>query len=145
MGLALSPSRYYYHIILLGKKNHCHYLVDFLAVQFLHWCTIIHLIVQFCFIIYIFFNLEILSTLKIGMLMILLSYFPSASPVKRKRGRPKGSKKKTCLDLAEGKTDSTQSPEDTVQEEEGNKKEGSKQCSLKEGSTAAFCRFLIII
>ncbi|XP_074510287.1 zinc finger protein ZFAT isoform X2 [Sebastes fasciatus] len=55
------------------------------------------------------------------------------SPVKRKRGRPKGSTKKTrtdLTDLTEGKADSTHSPEENVQrEEEGNKEAGDRQCS----------------
>ncbi|XP_029308329.1 zinc finger protein ZFAT isoform X2 [Cottoperca gobio] len=56
------------------------------------------------------------------------------SPVKRKRGRPKGSTKKTRTDLTEGKADSTNSPEDNVQrEEEGDKKEGDRQCSSIQG------------
>ncbi|XP_078109507.1 zinc finger protein ZFAT isoform X1 [Sander vitreus] len=52
------------------------------------------------------------------------------SPVKRKRGRPKGSTKKTRTDLTECMADSTLSQEDNVQrEEEGNKEEGDRQCS----------------
>ncbi|TKS81840.1 Zinc finger protein ZFAT [Collichthys lucidus] len=58
------------------------------------------------------------------------------SPVKRKRGRPKGSTKKTRTDLTEEKADSTRSPEDTVQrKEDGNKEEGNRQCSLIEGES----------
>ncbi|XP_039661132.1 zinc finger protein ZFAT-like isoform X3 [Perca fluviatilis] len=52
------------------------------------------------------------------------------SPVKRKRGRPKGSTKKTRTDLTECMADSTLSQEDNVQrEEEGIKEEGDRQCS----------------
>lgn len=59
---------------------------------------------------------------------------PAESPVKRKRGRPKGSTKKTRTDLTEGKADSTRSPEDNVQrEEEANKEEGDRPCSSIEG------------
>ncbi|XP_041798409.1 zinc finger protein ZFAT-like isoform X2 [Chelmon rostratus] len=55
---------------------------------------------------------------------------PAESPVKRKRGRPKGSTKKTRTDLTEGKADSTHPAEDNVQrEEERNKEEGDRQCS----------------
>lgn len=58
--------------------------------------------------------------------------------MKRKRGRPKGSTKKTRTDLTEGKANSTRSTEDAVQrKEDGNKEEGNRQCSLIEGSTAA--------
>ncbi|TMS10927.1 Zinc finger protein ZFAT [Larimichthys crocea] len=53
------------------------------------------------------------------------------SPVKRKRGRPKGSTKKTRLDLTEGKANSTRSTEDAVKrKEDGNKEEGNRQCRL---------------
>ncbi|KAM9352899.1 zinc finger protein ZFAT [Symphorus nematophorus] len=56
------------------------------------------------------------------------------SPVKRKRGRPKGSTKKTRMNLTEGKADSTHSAENNVQrEKEGKREEGHKQCSLIEG------------
>ncbi|XP_019131427.2 zinc finger protein ZFAT isoform X1 [Larimichthys crocea] len=58
------------------------------------------------------------------------------SPVKRKRGRPKGSTKKTRPDLTEGKANSTRSTEDAVQrKEDGNKEEGNRQCSLIEGES----------
>ncbi|XP_045902011.1 zinc finger protein ZFAT-like isoform X2 [Micropterus dolomieu] len=61
---------------------------------------------------------------------------PAESPLKRKRGRPKGSKKKICTDLTQGKDDSTHSPEDNVQrEEEGNKEKGDRQCSIIEGES----------
>ncbi|KAM6935127.1 zinc finger protein ZFAT isoform 3-T3 [Lycodopsis pacificus] len=55
------------------------------------------------------------------------------SPVKRKRGRPKGSTKKTRTDLTEGKADSTQS--NVQREEEGNKEEGDEQCSSAQGES----------
>ncbi|XP_039974627.1 zinc finger protein ZFAT-like isoform X2 [Xiphias gladius] len=56
------------------------------------------------------------------------------SPVKRKRGRPKGSTKKLRTDLTECKADSIRSPEDNFQSQrEGNKKEGDLQCSSVEG------------
>ncbi|XP_056237895.1 zinc finger protein ZFAT-like isoform X1 [Seriola aureovittata] len=56
------------------------------------------------------------------------------NPVKRKRGRPKGSTKKTRTDLTECTADSTHSPDDNFQRhEEENKKEGDKQCSSTEG------------
>ncbi|XP_035528252.1 zinc finger protein ZFAT-like isoform X2 [Morone saxatilis] len=58
------------------------------------------------------------------------------SPVKRKRGRPKGSTKKMRTDLTEGKAGSAHSPKDNVQrEEEGNKEEGDTQCSTIEGES----------
>lgn len=80
------------------------------------------------------------------ILIFLLSCWPTASPVKRKRGRPKGSKKKTCTDLTEGKADSTHSPEDNVQrEEEGNKEEGDRQCSLIEGKKIAIYKYPAIL
>ncbi|XP_070767746.1 zinc finger protein ZFAT [Enoplosus armatus] len=61
---------------------------------------------------------------------------PAENPVKRKRGRPKGSTKKTRTDLTQGKADSTHSPEDNVQrEEEGKKEEGDSQCSIIEGKS----------
>lgn len=58
--------------------------------------------------------------------------------MKRKRGRPKGSTKKTRTDLTEGKADSTHPAEDNVQrEEERNKEEGDRQCSSIQGSAVA--------
>ncbi|XP_068613195.1 zinc finger protein ZFAT [Brachionichthys hirsutus] len=58
------------------------------------------------------------------------------SPVKRKRGRPKGSTKKTRQNVSENKDDNTNSAEDIVQrQEEGNKKDGDQQCSLIDGET----------
>ncbi|XP_036931451.1 zinc finger protein ZFAT-like isoform X2 [Acanthopagrus latus] len=58
------------------------------------------------------------------------------SPVKRKRGRPKGSTKKTRTDLTDGKADSIHSVEDNVKNERaGNKEEGSGQCSSIEGES----------
>ncbi|XP_042346614.1 zinc finger protein ZFAT-like isoform X2 [Plectropomus leopardus] len=54
------------------------------------------------------------------------------SPVKRKRGRPKGSTKKTRTDLTEA--NSTCSLEDRVQREEGNKEERDRKCSSVEES-----------
>ncbi|KAF3839987.1 hypothetical protein F7725_018704 [Dissostichus mawsoni] len=59
---------------------------------------------------------------------------PADSPVKRKRGRPKGSTKKTRTDLTEDKADSSSSLKDDVQrQEEGNKEKGDKQCSSLQG------------
>ncbi|KAI3360855.1 hypothetical protein L3Q82_013075 [Scortum barcoo] len=56
------------------------------------------------------------------------------SPVKRKRGRPKGSTKKARTNLTEAKADSTHSPEDNVQrKEQGKKEERDRQCSLRDG------------
>ncbi|XP_070823374.1 zinc finger protein ZFAT isoform X2 [Chaetodon trifascialis] len=61
---------------------------------------------------------------------------PAESPVKRKRGRPKGSTKKTRTNLTEGKADSTHPAEDDVQkDEERNKEEGGRQCSLTQGES----------
>ncbi|XP_051263812.1 zinc finger protein ZFAT isoform X3 [Dicentrarchus labrax] len=58
------------------------------------------------------------------------------SPVKRKRGRPKGSTKKMRTNLTEGKAGSAHSPKDNVQrEEEGNMEEGDTQCSTIEGES----------
>ncbi|XP_018541390.1 zinc finger protein ZFAT isoform X2 [Lates calcarifer] len=52
------------------------------------------------------------------------------TPVKRKRGRPKGSTKKVRT------TDSTHSPEDNPQrQEEGKKKEADQQCNSGEGES----------
>ncbi|XP_068426739.1 zinc finger protein ZFAT isoform X3 [Clinocottus analis] len=53
------------------------------------------------------------------------------SPVKRKRGRPKGSTKKTCTDLTESKTDSPRS--DVQREGERNAEEGDKEYSSAQG------------
>ncbi|XP_010795358.1 zinc finger protein ZFAT isoform X1 [Notothenia coriiceps] len=59
---------------------------------------------------------------------------PAESPVKRKRGRPKGSTKKTRTDLTEDKADSSSSLKDDLQrQEEGNKEKGDKQCSSLQG------------
>ncbi|XP_075897261.1 zinc finger protein ZFAT [Nelusetta ayraudi] len=55
----------------------------------------------------------------------------TSSPEKRKRGRPKGSKKKPCRNLAEGKADSTHSPEHALQKEDENKK-NRKHFTLEE-------------
>ena len=58
---------------------------------------------------------------------VLLSLWSTGSPVKRKRGRPKGSKKKS-------KTDSTDSLVDNSHgQEEENKKQGETRSSLIEG------------
>ncbi|XP_068180465.1 zinc finger protein ZFAT isoform X2 [Antennarius striatus] len=58
------------------------------------------------------------------------------SPVKRKRGRPKGSTKKIRPSLSEDKHDASNSAEDSVQrQEEGNKKEGIQQSSLMDGKS----------
>lgn len=70
---------------------------------------------------------------RISILSVPLSRWPAESPVKRKRGRPKGSTKKARTDLTEGKADSTRSPEDHVQRKERNKEEGDRQCSSIEG------------
>lgn len=71
---------------------------------------------------------------------------PTESPVKRKRGRPKGSTKKTRTDLTDGKADSIHSVEDNVKNERaGNKEEGSGQCSSIEGSTVAVYMYDIIL
>ncbi|XP_040899301.1 zinc finger protein ZFAT-like isoform X2 [Toxotes jaculatrix] len=69
------------------------------------------------------------------------------SPVKRKRGRPKGSTKKKRTDLTECTADSTHSPEDNFQrQEEENKKEKDRQCNSVEGEnhhgiSGLECRF----
>lgn len=69
--------------------------------------------------------------------------------MKRKRGRPKGSTKKTrtdLTDLTEGKADSTHSPEENVQrEEEGNKEAGDRQCSAIQGSIVSIYMYPIIL
>nr|XP_046255777.1 zinc finger protein ZFAT-like isoform X2 [Scatophagus argus] len=60
----------------------------------------------------------------------------AGSPVKRKRGRPKGSTKKMCTDLKEGKADFTHSAEDNVQrKKEGIKEKDDKQHSSIEGES----------
>lgn len=67
-----------------------------------------------------------------------LSCWPPENPVKRKRGRPKGSTKKTRKDLTEGEADPTHSPEDTFQrQEERNKKEVDQHCNLIAGNPVA--------
>uniref|UniRef100_A0A665TG46 Zinc finger and AT hook domain containing n=1 Tax=Echeneis naucrates TaxID=173247 RepID=A0A665TG46_ECHNA len=65
------------------------------------------------------------------------------TPVKRKRGRPKGSTKKTRTDLTNCKVDSIHSQEDGFQrQEEENQKEGDQQCSSSEGDIHnGFSRF----
>ncbi|KAM7420438.1 hypothetical protein PAMA_014927 [Pampus argenteus] len=61
------------------------------------------------------------------------------SPVKRKRGRPKGSTKKRT-DWTEGKADSTHSPEDKVRrEEERNKEEADRQGENDNGILGLEC------
>ncbi|XP_041843986.1 zinc finger protein ZFAT-like isoform X2 [Melanotaenia boesemani] len=50
-------------------------------------------------------------------------------PVKRKRGRPKGSTKKRHMDLTESATTATHSPEDQFKSKEIKHKEGDQQCS----------------
>lgn len=64
----------------------------------------------------------------------LLFCWPTESPVKRKRGRPKGSTKKTRL--TDDNTDSTHPANDSGQREEegGNNEEGDRQYSSTEGS-----------
>uniref|UniRef100_A0A3B4ZPH8 Zinc finger and AT-hook domain containing n=1 Tax=Stegastes partitus TaxID=144197 RepID=A0A3B4ZPH8_9TELE len=55
-------------------------------------------------------------------------------PVKRKRGRPKGSTKKMRTDLTEGKAASTHGPEDNLEKEQKrNKDKGDRQSSSVEG------------
>lgn len=62
------------------------------------------------------------------------------SPVKRKRGRPKGSTKKRT-DWTEGKADSTHSLEDKVRrEEERNKEEADRQGENDNGISGLECR-----
>ncbi|XP_026150108.1 zinc finger protein ZFAT isoform X2 [Mastacembelus armatus] len=60
--------------------------------------------------------------------------------VKRKRGRPKGSTKKTHLNLREGKADSTPSPEGKVQREEENKDVVDLQGESNERTAGLECR-----
>ncbi|KAM4581551.1 zinc finger protein ZFAT isoform 2-T2 [Odontesthes bonariensis] len=55
------------------------------------------------------------------------------SPVKRKRGRPKGSTKKTRVDLTEGTAITTHSPEDPFKREEIKKKEGDRHSTSAQG------------
>lgn len=62
--------------------------------------------------------------------------------MKRKRGRPKGTKKKPCRDLVEGKADLNDSTEHALQKEDENK--NSKHCVGKEGILAS-CRFSVVI
>ncbi|XP_011603794.1 zinc finger protein ZFAT isoform X1 [Takifugu rubripes] len=70
---------------------------------------------------------------------------PQVSPLKRKRGRPKGSKKKKT-EQKESKADSAQSRKDNGQSHEDmNKEEDGRQCSLikaesQDGSLALECR-----
>lgn len=67
----------------------------------------------------------------------MLSCGPAENPVKRKRGRPKGSTKKTRTDLTECKAASTHSSEESFErQEERNKKEGDQQ-NLIEGNSVA--------
>ncbi|CAJ1061737.1 zinc finger protein ZFAT-like isoform X1 [Xyrichtys novacula] len=63
---------------------------------------------------------------------------PSGNPEKRKRGRPKGSKKRTRTELQEDNTDATQSVEDVqdVQRKGAEKKtEGDREYSSKKGES----------
>ncbi|XP_074540259.1 zinc finger protein ZFAT isoform X2 [Halichoeres trimaculatus] len=59
------------------------------------------------------------------------------SPVKRKRGRPKGSKKRNNSGLSEGNADATGSPETQGAQREGveKKKEAVRECDSKEGDS----------
>ncbi|XP_072250709.1 zinc finger protein ZFAT isoform X2 [Leuresthes tenuis] len=57
------------------------------------------------------------------------------NPVKRKRGRPKGSTKKARVDLTEGTAITTLSPEDPFKREEIRKKEGDRHSSSAEGDS----------
>lgn len=69
-------------------------------------------------------------------LSVVLSCRLTDRPVKRKRGRPKGSKKKSRTDLTESKADSTQS--DVQRDEE--KEKGDEQSSSATGNFA-ICMF----
>ena len=64
--------------------------------------------------------------------------------MKRKRGRPKGSTKKTRTNLTEGKADSAHSAQNNVQREKEKKEEGDRQCSSIEGSTVATVSLVLI-
>lgn len=69
-------------------------------------------------------------------LTVLLDYWPTETPVKRKRGRPKGSTKKIRTDLTEGTAISSHSPENNSREEK-RKKEEIQQFSSAEGGIVA--------
>ncbi|KAM4736116.1 zinc finger protein ZFAT isoform 3-T4 [Anableps anableps] len=61
---------------------------------------------------------------------------PPECPVKRKRGRPKGSTKKLQRDLTEGPTVATQCAEENPKRKELKPKDGKQQCSLvKDGES----------
>lgn len=62
--------------------------------------------------------------------------------MKRKRGRPKGSTKKTRADVTEGKADSTNSQ--VVQREEERNKEGVDLQGRSLGGRTVCCYFLFI-
>lgn len=62
------------------------------------------------------------------------------NPVKRKRGRPKGSTKKTCTDVTAGKADSTNS-QVAQREEERNKEGVDLEGKTIEGDTALLFLF----
>lgn len=70
-------------------------------------------------------------------LSVLLDYWPIETPVKRKRGRPKGSTKKMRADLTEGMAVPSHSPEDNFEREEKGNKEEIQQSTSGEGSIAA--------
>lgn len=53
--------------------------------------------------------------------------FCKEGSVKRKRGRPKGSTNKALTGRRDDREDSTQSPEDKVQRQEGQKEEVDKK------------------
>lgn len=60
--------------------------------------------------------------------------WPTVSPLKRKRGRPKGSKKKK-MEQNECKADSAHSLKDNGQSNEDMNKEDGRQCSLIKAGT----------
>nr|XP_020464095.1 zinc finger protein ZFAT-like [Monopterus albus] len=62
-------------------------------------------------------------------------------PVKRRRGRPKGSTKKLRVNLPEGKADSTHSPEDNIQRgDERIKVEANLQAGNNDGTLVLECK-----
>lgn len=65
---------------------------------------------------------------------LFMSCWTTESPVKRKRGRPKGSTKKTCTDQQEGKVVSIHPPEKKVRrDDERNKEEVDRKGKSLEG------------
>lgn len=80
-------------------------------------------------------------------LTVLLDYWPTETPVKRKRGRPKGSTKKMRTDLTEGTAISSHSPENNSREEK-RKKEEIQEFSSAEGCClikSIFCYLVVLV